>query len=141
MATRKSTWACAARLLVVTNASTTGLPRVASALTGCSSSESNLKSTGAPIPWANPLEPLSDAAAGSRVLPHPSATKNTAAIAIRSASRRPVSRIISFLTHELVFTVRKEHVESREGSVAPGDVLLELQFVVIAELGVGIDPL
>src|SRR5271166_6448855 len=111
MATRKSTCACAGRLPVVTNVSTVGLPRVASALTARSSSESYSKATGAPlaavdapggeIPDGPPEEP-------------PHATSSRAAAAL----------LVALLPHELVFTIGKEDVERGQRTVATRDVLL-----------------
>jgi hypothetical protein len=97
-----------------------GRPRVASAFTGRSSSESNAKSTGADAEPAAATAQRSPPTrlTGALAFPHEKASKAT------TAAAPPAWLVVAFLPDELVFTVRKEHVERGERSVAPGHVLL-----------------
>src|SRR5450631_4543154 len=124
MTTRKSTCACAGRLPVLTKAMTVGLPRVASELTGRSSTESKAKSIGA-CTSAFDTPSLSSTSGGPFERPH-AATKPTT----------PTALLVALLTHELIVTVREQHVEGGERAIAAGDVLLELHLLVVGELGV-----
>src|SRR5580700_1837654 len=108
MATRKSTWACEGRLPVSTNTSTVICPRVASDVTGLSSSESKAKSTGAHDPFEIPGTPADD-----EVLPTPQAPRSASASAL----------VVALLPDELVFTVREEDIERGERSVTASHVL------------------
>ena len=58
-------------------------------------------------------------------------------------SYKTKSKIILFalLTNKPMFFVFKQHIKSGESSINAGDVLLQVHFVFISELFVGIDVL
>src|SRR5579883_1371172 len=58
-----------------------------------------------------------------------------------SAAKASVVLIVALVAHELIVTVCEEHVERRERSIAAGDVLLQLQLVLVGELRMAVDAL
>jgi hypothetical protein len=52
-----------------------------------------------------------------------------------------LSSVVGLLSGELILPVREEHIEGRKRPVTGGDVLLQLDLLVVAELGVPVDLL